>query len=400
MTSLVLFKALADMACYYTLAGSLCALFGAPFGALWLSLFLSALALTGSYLLRERQWRRYIPFLPLSALLAGGGPAAALALLPALGYGLWQARAMTYQPDRGQQSEVFSLFWKLLLGLSLGGILYGKGALVSGFTLPCGAFAVACSVVLLRSLRHDPAVCEDRRYQRTNLLAVALLALSALALSSPPFLALCRRGLGAVYLTLLAPALSALLWVMGTALYRLIDLFAALLHPGQKQEHTPMPDFGGGMEQLQELQESAKTWAFWGEVLLALGTVLAVVLTVLLLRRLAQSRTGAQSTPGGSRERRSAAPPPEREGQPRSKEGRAARQVRSQYRKFLRLCRDRGVSLSPGQTSGDIEAMARGKLDGPAAEELRQLYLPARYDGRADPQAAQRARALVEQLKK
>lgn len=160
-----------------------------------------------------------------------------------------------------------------------------------------------------------------------------------------------------------------------------------------------MPDFGG-MDQLQELQESARTWAFWGEVLLALGTVLAVVLIVLLLRRLAQSRTKAQPVPGGGLERRSAVPPPERKRQPRPREGRAARQVRSQYRKFLRLCRDRGVSLSPGQTSGDIAALARGKLDGPAAEELRQLYLPARYDGRAEPGAAQRARALVEQLKK
>lgn len=56
--------------------------------------------------------------------------------------------------------------------------------------------------------------------------------------------------------------------------------------------------------------------------------------------------------------------------------------VRQMYRDFLRSEKDLGMKLSPSHTSEDVLNSIHPRTDRPSADELRQVYLLARYDDR------------------
>lgn len=399
MTSLVFWKALFDQAFCYTFLGSLGAFFGARLWPMVLAGWLAALGAVLSFRLKERGQLRLLPLaLPLLALLSPGlSLAEALPILAGTGYGLFAAYRQDYLPDYDRQTELFGVYWKALLALIVVGILFGQVEGVTAVTLPWGALGAACSVLLTRSLRHDPEVLSDRAFRLWDLVTVLSPALLALLLSSKPFLAGCAGILGAVYDHLIAPALNVLFLCVGAVIYGLVWLFSLLIKSGEQEEIKEMPDFGAGQEQFKELQEAVEGEAFWqGIIALAALAALAVVL-ILLFRRLARrGQVWAVKTAPG--EFRTYAPP--RQPQAEEEDGSADRRVRGQYRRFLRLCQDKGIPLQPSDTSGDIDQRAGRRFDPQPAGELRQLYLKARYAHRADTADAHRAKELVGELKK
>ena len=75
--------------------------------------------------------------------------------------------------------------------------------------------------------------------------------------------------------------------------------------------------------------------------------------------------------------------------------------VRRQYRRFLRLYKDKGIVLHDCDTSLDVQSKADKKFNDPEAlEALRDLYIQARYDGNANGKAAALARRLYARLRK
>ena len=56
--------------------------------------------------------------------------------------------------------------------------------------------------------------------------------------------------------------------------------------------------------------------------------------------------------------------------------------VRQLYRDFLRAEKDLGMKLQPSDTSADVLSRIHPRTDRPSADELRQVYLLARYDDR------------------
>lgn len=399
MTSLVFWKALFDQAFCYTFVGSLGGFFGARLWPMVLSGCLAALGALLSFCLREQgQVRLLPPALPLLALLSPGlSLAEFLPILAGAGYGLFAARQEDYLPDYDRQTELFGVYWKALLALAAGGILFGQVDGVTAVTLPWGALGTACSVLLTRSLRHDPEVLSDRAFRLYDLLAVLAPALLALLFSSKPFLAGCAGILGAVYDHLIAPALNLLFFCIGAVIYGFVWLFTRLLRPGEQDKQTQMPDFGAGQEQFKELQKAVEGGEFWQGVIALLALAALAVLLVLLFRRLARRGQvrACRAAPG---EFRTYAPP--KPPRPEEEDGSAGRRVRNQYRRFLRLCLDEGISLQPSDTSGDIDTRSAHRFDARLTGELRQLYLKARYAHCADASDAKRARELVGELKK
>jgi len=101
------------------------------------------------------------------------------------------------------------------------------------------------------------------------------------------------------------------------------------------------------------------------------------------------------------REERDAVTEEARKKAPREWPGTPVQRVRAQYRRFLKLYERAGGTVETGDTSLDVELDAKKYRFAPAAaEELRQVYIRARYGGTADREDAVRARELYAELKK
>ena len=71
-------------------------------------------------------------------------------------YVVWLAAKQLYLPQWSRQVDIFSLYWKLLLGFLAAAALFGVFPTAASMAIPSAAVTLICSVLLMRSLRHDP----------------------------------------------------------------------------------------------------------------------------------------------------------------------------------------------------------------------------------------------------
>ena len=83
-----------------------------------------------------------------------------------------------------------------------------------------------------------------------------------------------------------------------------------------------------------------------------------------------------------------------------AKERSTVAQVRSAYRRYLKLGAAQGLRPQRSDTTLDIRKRFSRIFPDDASDALREIYLRARYDGHADREDASRAKALIAQLKK
>ena len=77
------------------------------------------------------------------------------------------------------------------------------------------------------------------------------------------------------------------------------------------------------------------------------------------------------------------------------------RQIRREYRNYMKLCQEKGISIKASTTSRDLqENHERNPQICGQCQELRQIYLDARYGQRADFQSAKRFREVYKEIKK
>ena len=77
------------------------------------------------------------------------------------------------------------------------------------------------------------------------------------------------------------------------------------------------------------------------------------------------------------------------------------RQIRREYRNYMKLCQETGISIKASTTSRDLqENHERNPQICGQCQELRQIYLDARYGQRADFQSAKRFREVYKEIKK
>lgn len=392
-------RALADLGFYYSIAGILSTLAGGRLTPALLLVQSGCFALSSA--LRRSRVARTAALIPaLLALVLPAAPADRLASLPPALYLAYLAWTDNYQLSWSRQAGQLSLFCKVFPAAALGLSMAGFWRPVFSAGLPLALLTAAASVLLTRSLRHDPEVYLQPGYQLVNFASVALLTLAALALGSPWALRAASFLAGAVYNGLIAPVLLGISVLIGTLLLWIVPLvrwlFSRSSVEGQEQSleldlETPM------QRQLEELQESLPaapsrmlTWLAVTAAVLA-----AAAATVLLFRWMARRRCDGE--PGTAPLR---ADVPQRESAP-AQPGTYAYRVRRQYRAFLRLCGRRGLAFALSDTSTDV---GRRALDVFPEEEalaaLRDIYQRARYQGRASREDYQRCKRLLGVLKK
>ncbi len=397
MVILCVLRALADLGVYYAFAGTLACVFGGERTLPALLLLSGCYALSSA--LRKRKWARLLALAPglLCFLLPGVSAADRVACLFPLVYCIYLAWTGEYSLNWGRQADVFSLFWKAFAVFAILMAAIGCGNAVLSVGLPVAILTAAASVLLLRTLRHAPEVYLQRAFQMYNFAAVALLLAAACLIGSRWLL----RGAAALvklaYDHVLAPLLLGLFTVIGrlciAVMPESVEVFGRLLEN--------ISDWFGPAESVEPGAGAVGDAAAAGltqRVFTALAILAVLVVLCLLFRWLVRRR--AEETAGlPDTEARTERAAPVRQATPRTST--AVHRIRSQYRSFLKLCRQQGIVLTESDTSEEISRKAAARFpEQEALTELCSLYQKARYHLEATQEDAAQAKRLCARLKR
>ncbi len=406
MISGVILKILSDLGFYLSIAGLIGALFGANNALIFGGWFVLTAAGFLAWLLRERGFWRFLPFVAAAAYfaLAGYRLAEGAVFLPAFAYVVYLAAIRRFEPNQDVERQIFSIFWKLLIVMTLFCLIAKVGQYISGLALPIGLVTMLCQILLIRGLRHEPEVRNRPRYQLTELLLLAVVGAVILFLGSETGVKLLGAFFRFLYMGIVLPILQLLLrvfmfvfrgvvWV-GRYVWAWIEKLFNL----RKQQHVPVEippyadlDFKLYVGEGQSVTTPRK-------IIVALICVGAAVLVFFVFRWMSKrARDGRTPLPGIRDERvtEEAA-----EAAVSRHERSAVGQVRQAYRRYLRLGAAQGIRRARNDTTLEIQRRFSGLFPDAETGPLRELYLRARYDGHAEKEDAARAKEIVAQLKK
>lgn len=422
MVVMGLLRIFADLGFYYAIAGTVSSFAGGR--CQFPSVVLLGVCYAACALLQKRK-RRQVLVLAAAALLLPVPWADRVFYVPALGYVLHLVRRDDFHPDRFRQAELFetfgrvfclfSFFWcvvLLILNPEERPLLLFQAAardwLAAG--VPMALFAALSAVLLLRSIRHEPAVYLRPGFQAVNIAIVTGVLLLAFCISSPWGI----RAMIWTYQHVLAPLLLACFLLVGMVLVLLYPLIQLIVAFFLREDIAAVFEeirakFGEFMRLLAELAGLPAAQVLSG-ALWALGILAAAGLTVYLLRllllwlfyfvKLVLERGRGGSAGVGVRSNILPVLPDARQRR-EVRDRNDVERVRRQYRVFLRLCRRYGVSFRRASTSGEISEEAV-RVFGPEAPvgDIRDIYREARYRGEASRADAARLKKLCDRVKK
>lgn len=393
MVLMYFLRALEELGLYYAFAGTVA---GAQGASMTMAVLLvQSGCFTLSALLRNRRWARLAALLPAAVLLVFSGGPDRIMSLPGLAYLICLAWLEDYHLRWARQADVFSLMWKLFLPFIPLAALFGALEGLTSQGLPVFLTAAVSSALLLRSIRHGPEIYCRRAYQVRNWLAVAAMLAGACLASMDWFLGC----ISWIYDNVVTPLLLGLAMAVGLVLTVVMPLFYQLLANLFWENDIDIAFPAGEAGPLDLARELAgESGNLGGRVLAALGIVAAALAVFLLFRWLLRRRPGPEAEAISWGERRTvAAEPPRREVLPATYAGR----IRAQYRRFLKLCRKKGVEISPSDTSAQVSAKAgRWLADPEVLSALEAIYCRARYDNQATREDLAEMKRLWGQVRK
>ncbi|MCL2402112.1 MAG: DUF4129 domain-containing protein [Oscillospiraceae bacterium] len=391
-------KSVCNICFYMTFANFIGVLAGGSNLFVTLPVFVLA-AFLGAFL-AERGRIKYLALAPLVLcfFMVPLHPANVLVLIPAC---IYTAFALL-RPRQGMSHQeylvVFKAFAKLFIPYLLAALLFGQLAAVENGSVLFAMTFLAGAVTLLRILRHDDEVINERRFKLLNVLYISGAIAIGPILSINDFFVL--RTLGRLYTDIIVPAFVFLI----SGIFNLVNALLQSLYLW-----TPEEEAGEVVDMLEIFEAweeaGAEIWARIVGYIVSVIIVLAVLLgAVLLVRHIvrkvkamlaqaeqpppsySESRTtiGAVAAPSAQKRRR-------RQGNP----------VREIYRKFLNLCKRRDMDIQPFMTSQDIEQAAAEHFSQPQLKALRDIYIKVRYaDADCTKEDIKQAKALYNELSK
>lgn len=400
MVMMHILRMLTDVSFYCAFAGMIAKGCGGT-GAFW-GVLLQCLCFGLSYLGRSKRGLRLVFLLPMCLcwIIYSGSPADCILMIPSAMYVIWLVWKNDYVLDTDRQRRLFDVFWKVILIFIAIALLLGGKTLVSAITIPYALMMLIGSVLMLRSLRHDPKVYCQKKYQLLNISAVAAVFAAAVFFSSKTFLNVCSAVWKAFYGHIFRPVLEFLLDVFLLIIWGISQLFALISFKGKEPEKQEVPkiDLGGAEKLLDEEFQLREP----GELLRILGIIALVIIAVLLLvlffrwmnrhnENNVVYNTAADEREVFSAERR---PAKKRENSP-------VRKIRAQYRSFLKWYTGLGMQVERGHTSQDVHRMVDLVTEhGESSEKIRELYIKARYAEKADQEDVRAMKELCGRIKK
>ncbi len=396
MPMIVLLKILSDLGFYYTFVGTAAAALGSSSIAILIAMGVESICFTAAFALRNRGWMKYLPVgvMALCFLIPGADIAGIIAMAVPIGYSAWLVHDGTYIPDWSKQVSIFRFFWKVLLAGAVVALAFGFYREAAAVGAPASAITMICQVLLMRALRHDTSVYSQKKYQMMDLSIVLLLALVAAFMSTNFFLDTCSVALEYIYQYGIRLLIMGALYVVLQVVNFVVWIFSFIGH-GFKAPTFKMHLNLSPATEYVGTGESTDGSSAASLVLGGLGIVVAVVLLFILFRYFIRNRGNTTSNTEIGETRFVVA-----EKKKKERGTGPIYRVRSQYKKFLKALRDRGITWEKSYTSLQVDNLAKGVFNEEDAEELRQIYIAARYSGRASKDEVDRAKELADRLRR
>lgn len=374
MAIIFFLKMLCDASLYYMFAAPIAGYFGG--GRLMACMILQCLLYSLSRIPKKRILR-FIVLIPLGICFVFRQTSLAdvIAMISITLYILLQSLANRPGPNISRQRQWLEDCWKvLILAAALGLVLKDLPGII-----PWAAIWLLSNITLLRALRHEKAVHNDLRFQLLNLGLVTAIPAISICLSSKAVVSAVMTPLGIFYRRVLLPGLAALLWF---PILFLQWLFNILFPPyAQDPSETVPVDLGEFNEPIErgdfEIPQGLQI-LFW----VVLASAAAIVLFLLLRSFLNLQRSSVISLHQNTSSKLFTDPKTKH----RIAESSGVQRIRKQYRRFLKLCHSQGITRTESTTSQDIDTKASSNTKlSPFSRQIRQLYIKARYAGKADP---------------
>ena len=393
-------KVLADILFYMAFAGSVGAIFGGSRILVTLPFF--AVAILLSSLLSNRGALRFAPMV----LLVGAyfvvplSIANILVLTPACIYTI----VAIPRPDANVREydyiRVFHMFLYIFIPFFILLYVLRQRTALAAAAFPIGLVFISAAILLMRMLRHDESVLQEKKFMVRNLLSVAGIIAFSLAIGSQTFFDFLKAMISFLYKSIIVPLL--MYSIMGI-LYVFSWIFS-LFTGGEARSFADNPleldlnfDFGF-FEDYEEVEVGAggKILEY---VLYTLAAAIIIFIVVRIFKALSR-KSIAEARQADYVETRTSL---NVSAKPQKKTRRSASgRIREIYRKLLELCRDRGLEISPNLTSRDVERISSMMFGKPQeAHQMRDIYIKVRYaEEKPDQNDIKDAKALYEAFKK
>ena len=391
-------RILTELSFYYAFTSFVAVCYGGQYAIVGLLLQTGCFMLSAA--LRKSRMLRLVALLPMAVfwLLPNVGLTDTLLFLPPAVYLVWQVYSDMYPLEWSRQVELFSVFWKCYAGFVLSLLIFGMIAELNAASVPIAVIMLVDSVLLMRTLRHEPETYCQRRFMLMNAVSVAAVTAVAALISTELFLQTCLSLFKLFYNTFVLPILMLGVMVLMYALQVVVWL-ASILNIGLPEQHEKIQIQMTGVAEYLDLSEITGK-PVGKEILILLGVVVTVSLLYLFFRWM--SRIGWREKPTAAiGEIRITAAEDTSVPAVKLSHRSPVQRVRAQYRKFLKLYLSSGGELGKSYTSKDVNEEAKQRRFLPeAASELRDIYIRARYAGTAEPKDVSRAKELYGELKK
>ncbi|MGN1023899.1 MAG: hypothetical protein ACI4OJ_10390 [Lachnospiraceae bacterium] len=412
-----------DLSLYYSIAGMVILARGGNTWTSVLTLVLFSLSFGLACLLSEKTKQgtgrggkilhllaRFVPVLLTAAFLLYWMPTLADRIGAGIagGYTVFLLAAEREHPDRDKvvrnlivQCVVF-LFALLILAAD------GDLSLLAAIGVQMVLIHLFSAILLLRILRLPDEAAAETGFAGINAVLLGIPTAAALVLATPAARHAMAVALTFLWNRIIVPVLMCLLWILWGICYGIVWVVSRLF-PDTDKVIAPKEVL---QEQLTVLGEQTGLQQTSHEVspfLILLRQILPFALLVLaavLIYRFLSANAGAKwegLTPEPVREEKLSASGQtrRRDLRPRLVGRQAADRVRGEYRKYLRYLKEQGTKIDPSRTSAEIlEEQESLRGEQPKEEQLRAIYLAARYDGQAKPEDARLAADLVKQIRR
>lgn len=339
-------------------------------------------------------------------------------LLPLILYLIWHIWKKAFVLDYYRQYKLFSAFWKAMLVFIPVAMLFGGTVYITTITLPFALITLASSILLLRSLRHDPKIYCQRNFQIVNVIGIVGMLVLAYLLSSDLFLRSCMAVLNFINQRLLQPTLELFLYAWTLLIWLVYKLYSMLpisrnsSISGESMELTveSANDIFGNDIQNARVHPAVNTIAW------IIFTVVIIVLAIMFVRWLNRREGYEIKHISGTRTREKAITSPSKR---RERDTSSVRKIRSLYKDFLKWGISKGMPFEPDFTSLDVQkrmehTVDSGNLAHPSDSDdskissnsfsilgqIREVYIKARYAGQADANSVKKMKELCKDVKR
>lgn len=298
------------------------------------------------------------------------------------------------------QVDKFRLFIKIYPIYAILMILIGFYSSIVQVSVPMAIIMVMVSVLLMRALRHDSQVYMQKKYMLINGVTVIVTLVVAWLITLRPVVDALLKGLLWLYRTLIAPILIGLAWIFGYAMSLIAYFFSwlAKMLGGTREAINPIGEMGPPEIITQHIESSGGSGAFILNLLLAIVIIIGIVVVVKCFLWLGRKRQVEEY--GSVHAHKENVGPTVKEMTKEQSQSGSVWQVRKWYRRFMLLYEQKVAKVHVSNTSAELEKRALHTWkDKEVLDEIRDIYIRARYAHQAERLDVKRIKALYVQLK-